>query len=94
MPLQAQDALNSTHSFWFMVDMKDGWIAASMSLREVHAAYPSISSKPRFAIDAERTPATLRPPGPQIPSTGWLGELVNHKQLLLLMGTGFDQMHP
>ncbi|KAK9853920.1 hypothetical protein WJX84_007750 [Apatococcus fuscideae] len=72
-PALAQDALNSTHSFWFMVDMKDGWIAASMSLREVHAAYPSISSKPRFAIDAERTPATLRPPGPQIPSTGWLG---------------------
>ena len=75
MSMQAQDALDSTRSFWFMVDLRGGWIPTSLNLRDVHTKHPSIASKLRFAVNSKHPILSLPEPEAKTPSTGWLGEL-------------------
>lgn len=57
-----------------MMSLPKGWIPAALSLREVHTKHPSMTSRPRFAINADQPAFALPKPEPKCPSTGWLGE--------------------
>ena len=87
MIVQAVDALATAGSIWFMMGLEDGWMPAALQLQEVHARYPELASRPRFAINIEQLRQKLPTTGPKPPSTGWLGTVFLHP-----CGSGTDML--